>query len=220
MSICSVRDISQGTYMDKAVSNNSRGKRIFELRKQTRLSRREFCKIYNIPEPTMKSWEYGKTASMHSSSIEILVKAFNSEGISCSAEYLLNGEEKATKIQGGTPEKFISPDFYSNEIQSFYRKYPNAIHTIISDDNLLPYLQKGDIVLGLRINSESACSFLNSFCIIEYAKQKRKVFKLLPTNKNKLFALGPYNISSTTVTIVSEDEVTLLAPVIKVLHKV
>jgi transcriptional regulator with XRE-family HTH domain len=66
------------------------GKRIYALRKHLLLSRKEFCRKHNIPEPLLRGLELS-LFSINEKYIQKLLEAFKSENIVCTEEWLLHG---------------------------------------------------------------------------------------------------------------------------------
>ena len=66
------------------------GKRIYALRKHLLLSRKEFCRKHNIPEPLLRALELS-LFSINEKYTQKLLEAFKSENIVCTEEWLLHG---------------------------------------------------------------------------------------------------------------------------------
>ena len=66
------------------------GKQIYALRKHLQLSRKEFCRKHNIPEPLLRALELS-LFSINEKYTQKLLEAFKSENITCTKEWLLHG---------------------------------------------------------------------------------------------------------------------------------
>ena len=71
-------------------NHKNSGERIYALRKHLLLSRKEFCRKHNIPEPLLRGLELS-LFSINEKYIQKLLEAFKSENIACTEEWLLHG---------------------------------------------------------------------------------------------------------------------------------
>lgn len=199
------------TNMNKDEAIKARGERITKLRKETRLSRVDFCKKYNFPETTMKAWEYGISGSITADSLSQLIKAFKNENVFCTADYLLDGNAEFDK--NNLQQAQFAHD--RAEIETFYHAYKNAFHAFASDNLMSPALKKGDLALGIQWNSEDTKNIFNSICIIKMIDESVHIRTLLPSNKRDFFILNTLREDEQGLVLANKQEITMIAPVIK-----
>ena len=154
-----------------------RGRRIKELRKITHLSRRAFADKHEIPAGTLQNWEDAKFGGLTEKGAQRLIEVFAREGILCHLAWLMHGEGEKPITQRLMAHHVIAIEkdqAYANdeaiiqqELQTFYRLNPTAIHTIIHDDLMEPYFFRGDIVAGKRRFHEEINQLVGKDCIMQ-----------------------------------------------------
>lgn len=89
------------------------GERIKHVRRDLlRLSREIFSQKHNISAGTLQGWETNRYKKLSESTVEIIIQAFEAEGLSCSKEWLLSGKGKAPHKKqktNGIARKFLFP---------------------------------------------------------------------------------------------------------------
>lgn len=202
--------------MSKDEAIKARGERITKLRKETRLSRVDFCKKYHFPETTMKAWEYGISGSITADSLSQLIKAFKNENVFCTADYLLDGNADLDKINLTKSNLQQTQNVHDRiEIETFYHLYKGAFHAFASDNLMTPALKKGDLVLGIQRNLEDIKNIFNSICIIKMIDESVHIRTLLPCNKRDFFILNTLREDEQGLILANKQEITMIAPVIK-----
>lgn len=75
----------------KLLMGDTRGKRIFNLRKLLKLSRRAFAEKYGISAANLQNWETDRYKNLNQEMVEALINAFRQEKIEFTVEWLLYG---------------------------------------------------------------------------------------------------------------------------------
>lgn len=204
--------------MNKDAAVKARGERISKLRKETRLSRVDFCKKYDIPETTMKAWEYGTSGSIAADGLLQLLRAFKNENVNCTADYLLVGEAQTAPygyIQDPMNDKPINDKW---EIEIFYATNKHAFHAYAPDNLMSPALKKGDLALGIPWDLDDLKSIFNSICIVQLLDESVLIRTLLPSNKRDFFVLQSLKEDDLGVLILSKAEIKRITLVVKMLR--
>ncbi len=165
-----------------------KGQRIKELREKTELNRNAFARKHGIPIPTLKHWEYGFATGLTEKGAQKLVDAFASEGITTTKDWLLYGV--STKQEEPSIEDLLEEAH--DELLFFYKKYPDAVHTIVSDDRMQPILRAGMIIAGRKINIEDREKYFSRLCIVGTYDNKVLFGSLMAGSKAGVLHLG-YN---------------------------
>lgn len=107
------------------IKNNSsplaqaQGQRIKQLRKKTRLSRKAFGEKHSISPGSLQNWESGRYEGLTQSAVNQLLKAFQTEGFSCTVEWLLYGN-------GQEPVSIYSEPIFQDENELTQQTRKNA----------------------------------------------------------------------------------------------
>src|SRR5688572_4783461 len=117
-------------------------------------NRRDFCSHFDISYDTLDAWERGKNP-LTPKGAKRIVDILNSVGIYCSGDWLMKGEGLSPR-----PLKEILPEIgvdlsdslnlfqknitLSAEISTFTTLNKDSIITIIKDESMLPFYEKGD----------------------------------------------------------------------------
>lgn len=199
----------------KLDSNNykeARGERVRYLRETLlRLNRKKFCQRHAIiGEGTLLNWEYARYGGLSMKGAYALQEIFQEEGIlNCTIEWLLHGIGETPTLmysyQHLNHEKNLSkkPSVESEnekikkEINLFYIHHPNAIHTIIEDDLMQPYYNRGDYVAGIKCDLNNIETLFRKTCIIQTIENTILVRKIYSSDKKELFVLKTNKLCKT-----------------------
>lgn len=153
-----------------------RALRVQELRKMTKLSRREFSKKTGIPNATLQHWEDTEKHTFPEKSAKRLIKAMLALGIHCSYQWLIYGK--------GHPPEFISssPTITSTnlthqaiesmdqqillEIELFLRQSKDSTTFIVPDNSMEPRFVTGEIVGGIWQYGKNIQKLVGFECIV------------------------------------------------------
>lgn len=205
--------------MNKVEAIKARGERISKLRKETKLSRVDFCKKYDIPETTMKAWEYGISGSITADGLLHLISAFKNENVFCTADYLLDGNSVNIKNEYFDNKKQCSDSEKDKvEIEAFYRMYKEAYHAYATDNLMSPALKKGDLALGIKWDIEDIKNIFNSICIIKTIDESIFLRTVLPSNKRDFLILNTLSEDHQGFIILNKQEITMIALIVKTLR--
>lgn len=172
-----------------------RAKRIRELREKSGLKRREFSKKYNIPETTLKYWESGLCENIRLNSLELLINALANEGIPCTVEWIMHGNEKLS-IANPLKQKLMFEDLHAitkNEIAFLYNLYPDGIHITATDNAMAPLIVKNDIVFGVVENLAKLDESDETNFIITTKNNESYIRQIKQTSMPALYALCHIN---------------------------
>ncbi len=211
----------------------ARGERVRYLRETLLgLKRKKFCLRHPIiGEGTLLNWEYARYGGLSMKGAYALQEIFQEEGIlNCTIEWLLHGIGETPTLmytyQHLNHEKDLSkkPSIESEdekikkEINLFYIHHPNAIHTIIEDDLMQPYYNRGDYVAGIKWDLSNLEDLFRQPCIIQSFEDTLLVRKIYPSDKKGLFILKANKPSKTE----NKDSVKILsaAPIIWIRRQV
>ena len=138
------------------------------------ITRDEFAKRFNIPNPTLANWETGKVA-ITPASIGKLINELAKENIFVTEEWLING-------RGGSPfGEAPIPDLNSNEESFFLLANPKAILFEIPDNSYEPLYYPGDLIGALLV--DPAILPHMSLALVEGRKNRMYIKKLVVSDK-------------------------------------
>lgn len=151
-------------------------------------NRKDFCSHFDIPYDTLDAWERGKNP-LTLKGAKRIINILKSVGIYCSEDWLIKGEGLSPR-----PLKEITPDIEINlsnslnlfekninlvtEISTFTTLNKDSIITIIRDESMLPFYEKGDYVGGVRLRGDDIVHALNKRCIVEFLDEQLTVGQL------------------------------------------
>jgi len=169
--------------------------RLRYLRSLTRLDRKSFAELYNIPEVSLRLWETSK-APMTTKAANRCIKGYLQEGIDVTLEWLKDGTGSVPTINRSlisfNESSSASSSNILNDIQNdfkYFRKtYPGCVLYEITTEEMAPSYKKGDFVLG-RINANAKEIHLKN-CIIQLKSGQircRKVF-ITPQHRINLYS--------------------------------
>lgn len=193
--------------MNKLITpdHQSRARRVYSLRKLTRLSRRDFAKRFGIAAGTLQNWEDETGNGLSEKGAYRLVGVLQANGIFCSIEWLLYGsgnppvvKDSAVQVNVATPEKALSVEQMNvtEEIELFCAHYPEAIYLQVKDDAMHPQYQMNDYIAGIRHYAESVKDFIGKDCIVLLSSGEQLVRRVRLSNIPGLYDL--YAINSET----------------------
>ena len=202
---------------------SSSGKRILYTRNLTCLTRNGFCKKYNIPIITLRSWE---------ASIDIKIKAaarfataIHKEGIYCDPAWIMSGVGRHPYILTHntiteTTHKNFSALFDKNivkEIGLLKKTYKTIIHQLVVDDSMFPFLHPGDYIAGFYTTNPA--EYIGCPCIIETVSGQNLV-RIINEDKNEEENEDKKKYKLTTLNSASLHNLSLLKQEIKQIAKI
>ena len=207
----------------------ARGERVRYLRETLlRLNRKKFCLRHPIiSDGTLLNWEYARYGGLSMKGAYALQEIFKKEGIlNCTIEWLLHGVGETPILMHNIYPKDLSKEVFTEcenekinkEIKLFYIHYPNAVHTIIEDDLMHPYLKLGDYVAGVKCDLNNIEDVFRQFCIIQTSDGTflvRKVYSLDEKGKFILKANKPNKMES-----MNSTKILGVAPIIWIRRKI
>jgi len=204
--------------IEKTETFRTPGERLRYLRSLTRLDRKSFGELYDIPLTSLRLWETSK-APITTKALNRCIKVYLQEGINVTFEWVKDGI-------GDTPKhdrSLLSFNSDSTELSSiittniaddfaYFRKtYPGCILYEIITEEMEPIYKKGDFVLG-RINTKELKEIHSKDCIIQLTSGQirfRKVF-ITPQNTINLYSTNQLNPAEPIINAQTES----IAPII------
>lgn len=153
------------------------GRRIKTARSLAGISRKDL-ESHGISMHTLQSWELGRNPLTEKAASK-LVEILHSTGVSCSAQWLLEGSGKSPSLLASefSPYSAITKDIaqlfteenaIQKEIEFFKTNNPNAVVIMVSDDTMQPTYSIGDFVGGIQyLNTSDVDKCIGHDCIIE-----------------------------------------------------
>lgn len=188
--------MTHGT-MDSLSSPEHRASRLKALREMSGLSREAVKKKYGIARGTLQNWETARFGGLTVKGAQLVVKAFKSENIQCTPEWLLHGIGIAPQFSSKTPpqQKPHNIKLLTQELLYFRHHNSDSIDYTITDDSMLPFAP-GTVVIGRQLFQESIEEALWHDCIIN-TMEHGILFRLLrPGNQLGVYHLYARNIHS------------------------
>ncbi len=153
-----------------------KGNRLKSLRIKLGYSIHEFSKLTKIPEPTLYSWEKGRSSLSLKGAKKILknVEPNNEKRL---LFWLINGEEE---ILGNLNKNILEEILILQDVNYYLKSRDDSIVMIILDDSMLPFLSPGDYVGGIKKTGAEISNLVGKWCIVEtkegslYARQLEK----------------------------------------------
>jgi transcriptional regulator with XRE-family HTH domain len=186
-------------------------------------NRKNFCAQFDISYDTLDAWERGKNP-LTSKGAKRIVEILKSAEIYCSEDWLMTGEGLSPR-----PLKEIIPEglkgssasltlFEKNltlvmEISTFTTLNKDSIITLIKDDTMLPFYEKGDHVGGTRIRGDDFKKAILRRCIVEFVGGEIAVGQLKKTSSS--YEVYPVNKeASATPLVESSIKISSVAPIV------
>lgn len=185
------------TDLDIKSSVASRGRRLKSLRKMANFSRKELTRKHGISASTMQAWEEGKSGGLTPKGARRIIMALRSEGLSCTAEWLLKGIGQSPYLVEQLYAGEQATDGFEAELNFFRQNHEDAIDMQIVDDSMYPVYQLGDIVAGKKKIGENIASAIGHRCIIETQAGDILCRKLLKGSKAGCYHLQSENLNTT-----------------------
>ena len=139
--------------------------------------RKAFCLKFNLPLATLEAWERGKNP-LTLKGAKRIAEALKSVNIYCSEAWLIEGkgfsprtlDEISVELDLSAPHTLSSIEDnlrIAKEISTFKTLNEGAIVTIVSDNGLSPFFEKGDYVGGVKYTGAFLDKGLGKRCIVE-----------------------------------------------------
>lgn len=162
-----------------------RCKRAKMIRNVLGLSRGKIQRKYGIAISTLQYWEDARIGGIVETSADKLVKVFNEEGLNVTAEWILYGigesplrDYEKQLEQQYLPALAVTPPTISplprseeltllQELKLFYQLNLGAVHTVVGDDGLSPWLMPGDYVAGKLYFEDEIARVINLPAIVQ-----------------------------------------------------
>jgi len=180
-------------------SPEERGRRIQFIRKHLLgLSREKFCESSNFVIPhTLKSWELAWGSGLTEKGANQIVERAKELGIYCTAAWLLHGiGREATRLTREVELSAATEEQVAKELLTF-RKQPNTLDAIITDDAMIPFLYPGNYVGGIIVEDiemaiDKDCIVIDNnndvyIRILKYGEEPGR-YNLLSMNQHPNFA--------------------------------
>lgn len=174
------------------------GKRIKLARQMAGLTRKQFAEKYQLNLYTLESWERGQN-SVSVKMLDVFEKIFRDEGINITKDWILNGNTLEPFVDYSTNTlntqditslaqdiNYLKNDVhYLKEIKFFQESSINSLVTIILDEALSPYFNKGDYVGGISNIEMPLKAYIGKLCIIKIDTNKMITRKIVGFKNNQ-----------------------------------
>lgn len=176
------------------------GERVQALRRSIALTRRDFSKKHNIPEPTLRVIEAAESV-ISKKQLHKLLKAFESEGVICSEDWILKGQGVGPSPARSVLQKEMDI-IESNNISvepvlveaACFQKYNSSSAVLrVTDEMMAPLYKRDDYVGGVKISLSFASSAHKEPCIVVLKDGTQLIRILHPGKKKDLFNLNCLN---------------------------
>ena len=152
------------------------GLRIKSARTLTGLNQEEFCTKYNIPLPSIKTWEFGQVVP-RIDGLTNFINYLRLEGIFVDIEWILYAQKTGPSyfLEDIQNQNITSPDqslFHAWFEKSCKKNKTNPIIFSIADDDMEPSFFKTDLIAGILVNIKSLdINFLHPLIIKNHDDQ-------------------------------------------------
>ena len=189
-------------------SSKMRGKRLRLIRKMSNLNLNDLANKYNFGISTIKYWECGKNQGLSAKGAKKIIKAIQSEGVTCSYAWLMDGiglppqfidvclSNKAKQSGVSDLNTYAEEKSIGQEIALFCQSIADAITLSITDDGMEPIYSYNDSIGGKRIYDQDLNSTINKDCIVETEGNQILCRRVAQGNSKDSFNL--YCINSST----------------------
>ncbi|HQS84427.1 MAG: hypothetical protein B7Y25_04600 [Alphaproteobacteria bacterium 16-39-46] len=140
-----------------------KGNRLKSLRIKLGYSIHEFSKLTKIPEPTLYSWEKGRS-SLSLKGAKKILKSVEPSNEKRLLFWLINGEEE---ILGNLNKNILEEILILQDVNYYLKSRDNSVVMIILDDSMLPFLSPGDYVGGIKKSGSEISKLIGKWCIVE-----------------------------------------------------
>lgn len=185
------------------------GRRIKYIRDELLgLSRNKFAEKHknkSITKDALNNWEEARYKGLKIHHLEILIKAFEEEGVIVDRSWLLNGIgeipklrtylDKSLKESVGSKAAMVQErsedEAIAAELRTFRENHLDAVDAIIADNAMAPFYLPGDYVAGIRYIGANIENAIGLPCIIQTQSGQVVVRKLdLGTMKDHFNLVG------------------------------
>ena len=135
--------------------------RLRSLRAEIGLTRKEVERHHKINMQSLISWEKGHRIPKKDKA-QLLAAVFNNYGIPCTVEWILDGDGKnPIDVAAQNPEE----SYLLQEIYRFQEFHKDSLILEVKDQNMAPWIRKGDFVGGVLIDLKETDKFVGQVCI-------------------------------------------------------
>lgn len=171
------------------------GTRFRSARSLVPINRKSFCERHEINRYTMQSWENGLHVSK-GKNVEKFIEALAYEGISCTAEWLIDGTgEPARPFDGHSAPREKHDHIISLIISAHAELHEEVIALKVNDSAMMPKFAEGDWLLGLSIK-DGFQDLHQKYCIVKLGEDRLLVRKAFYFKENLLLTALDDNIPS------------------------
>lgn len=183
-----------------------KGMRLKSLRIKLGHSIHEFSKLTKVPEPTLYSWEKGRS-SLSLKGAKKILKSIEPSNEKRLLFWLINGEEE---ILGNLNKNISEEILILQDVNYYLNSRDNNVVMIILDDSMLPFLSPGDYVGGLKKTGSQISKYIGKFCIVE-TKEGSLYARIL----EKSFQTNLYNLTplSSNYDTLKDQFINFVAPI-------
>lgn len=194
-----------------------RAKRLKQLREMTGLSREKFQQRHAISRGTLQNWETARFGGLTLKGANMIIQVMQAEGIITDTNWLMYGI-------GPSPEHTTQQttiDLSSTSIKDmnairtlvhFRSLYKDVMDTIIATQDASPWLQKGDLVAGIRAHPNHYARFIKRFCIV-HTSDHGLLVKQLGQTAEQVFYLASPHLTGNTAPVIYAPKIISLAPI-------
>ena len=209
--------------VDDRSTPEARAARVKRLRNLANLSRKEMCDDDDMNVNTLKGWEIARYGGLPLDGAHKIIKRVAREGVLCTVEWLLYEDGQAPSVNvGQTTEPYTQgikkqPDEMNieEELVLFQKHYPDALYYQISDDGMLPFYEKGDVVAGIKKTHQEIQAIVGSNCIVQLTNGELLCRRVRKGKSEKTYNLVCMNSETTIDTpIIAEIELISAATVV------
>jgi len=217
-----------GQFLDESVA---KAKRLTQLRKLAKLSRKDIAEMAGVSVSTYKGWENARFGGIPPKRADILVEALQTEGIKSSTGWIIDSTGEAPKkilihqltefkeaLADSTKKQ--SPEVIEKlcikaELEFFCNNNDwETISLTVADDAMAPYYLPGDLIAGVKIPPENFTETSGSNCIVRTKNNKTLLRQVQKSKTKGLFNLLSLNPNSKQQLILQDVDLVDIAPVV------
>ena len=163
--------------------------RLKVLRNAIGLTRKEMEANHNVKSASLISWEKSHRIPKKDK-VELLVSIFKNYGISCTADWILNGNgsnplEQAAK----NPEE----TYLLQEISRFQSFYKDSLVIEVEDQSMSPWINTGDFVGGVFVDPKEEKIFINQISIVKIRGFGTQIRLVKKSSNDQLYNLTSFS---------------------------
>jgi hypothetical protein len=210
-------------FIDDRSTPEARGARVKRVRNLANLSRKEMGDDPDLNMFTLKGWELARHGGLPLDGAHKIVKRVAREGVFCTVEWLLYEEGQPPKVVVGKTNDQVVKEIFEEpeeikmqeELTFFQKQYSSTIYYQISDDGMLPFYEKGDMVAGVPEMQENIQNIIGMNCIVQLTSGEVLCRKIRRAKSDTCFNLVCIN-SDTEVEnpIIADAELISATPII------